>query len=36
MDDYDEIVRMLDGIKNNTKMLRFIKHFIQGLLAHFN
>lgn len=33
MDDYDEIVAMLQKIKGNSKALAYIKHFIKDILS---
>lgn len=35
MDDYDEIITMLQTIKENQKMLQYIKSFIKAVIKRY-
>lgn len=35
MDDYDEIIKMLQTIKENQKALQYIKNFLKGFIKRY-
>lgn len=35
MEDYDEIVKILESIKENSQLLSFIKSFLIDLIKNF-